>query len=73
MVKYEVGDWVTLRGIVEKHTFVIKEVIQRTCSAGTQTTYNGRLYHQLGARGTAFTIPALEITEMEIKEKAEMI
>ena len=71
--KYEVGDWVTLRGVKEEHEFIIKEVVQRTCSAGTQTTYNGRLYHQMPQKGTAFTVPAIEIAETEIKGKIETI
>ena len=77
MVKYEVGDWVTLKGIVEEHRFIITEVIQQTCTAGTQIAYSGRLYHKMhyphNGNHTSFTIPAVKMTEMEIKEKAEMI
>ena len=67
MVKYEVGDWVTLVGIQEEHKFAISEITEHTCSAGTQTMYLGRLYSKGGE--TTHITTRIQVAEMEIKEK----
>lgn len=72
MVEYKVGDWVTLRGITGKHRFAIRQIIQETCSAGTQIIYCGRLYFDEDGI-TRFTNTTTQIAEMEIKEKIEVI
>lgn len=43
MDKYKIGETVELNCVDKPNIFCIHEITEITCSAGTQTTYSGRL------------------------------
>lgn len=75
MAKYNINDYVKLTFHPDVHVFQIFEIVETTCSAGTQTMYKGRvngvnrdglLYHS--KEGTTAEVREIEIVGLAKQE-----
>jgi len=75
MAKYKVNDYVKVTFYPDVHVFQIFEIVETTCSAGTQTMYKGRvngvnsdgmLYYS--KEGTAGEVREIEIVGLAKQE-----
>jgi len=65
MAKYKINDYVSITFHLNIHVFQIFEITEITCSAGTQTIYDGRL-NGVNEDGRLYHSTGMKVREIEI-------